>query len=279
MQGAACPPRRTWKRERRDSAKTAYRRSQAPSKHAELERRPPPVLPVGARHTGPPSGARRAFRMAQSPLGRFGLHRYSARSEEAPLQPSRIGAPTSASPPGGGAAHWSAERSAASVSHSAERRPPPVLPVGARHTGPPSAARRPFRMAQSPPGTAPLPWKSITERGTGLTTRHLFGRDWPFRPPPADDADRRSALPCRARFGHVWTTSLLCLGGTGRLGGVRSWWRPRLVGVVRVGESVSFARLRRAMPVFMKTGAPTPVGRFRDGGGLATPQKTNGSEP
>ena len=36
---------------------------------AELERRPPPVLPVGARHTGPPSAARRAFRIADSPPG------------------------------------------------------------------------------------------------------------------------------------------------------------------------------------------------------------------
>ena len=45
----------------------------------------------------------------------------------APLQPSGIGTPTSASPPGGGAAHRSAERSEASVSHSG-------IPAGDRTT-------------------------------------------------------------------------------------------------------------------------------------------------
>ena len=72
--------------------------------------------------------------------------------------------------------------------------------------------------------------------------------------------DRRS--PCRARFTRVWTTSVLCLVGVGRLGGVRGWWRPRLVGVVRAGGlrfSPASGGRRRS-----ETGAP-PVGRASRG--------------
>ena len=121
------------------------------------------------------------------------------RRSVAPLQPSGIGAPTSASPPGGGAAHRSAERSEASVSHSG-------LPLGGE----------------------------LADRVASL--------------------DRRSALPCRARFRRVWTTSLLCLVRVGRLVGGRGWWRPRLARVVRaVGLRVSPTCGGRCRP---EVGAP-----------------------
>ena len=100
-----------------------------------------------------------------------------------------------------------------------ERRPPPVLPVGARHTGPPSAARRAFRIAHSP-------------LGGGIGGSRRLSR-------------REGDAPLSGARHAGWSTPRLCLVGGGGVGG---WCCPRGARAVRAEESVSFARLRRAMP-------------------------------